>query len=74
MLIPDMQKNFMNVEFAVYMNSTNPFGQNEAEITIENTIKRDCKTEGGFGKSAKNFGNLKMGSHCLTEKFLQEDG
>ena len=44
MLIPDLYKAFMNGEFAVQMNNTNPFGRNEADITIENTIKRDCKT------------------------------
>ena len=64
---------FMNGEFAVQMNNTNPFGRNEADITIGNTIKRDCKTKGGFGKSARKFGNLKMSSQCFTEKFLQED-
>ena len=73
MLIPDVYKAFMNGEFAVQMNNTNPFGRNEADITIENTIKRDCKTKGDFGKSAKNYGNLKMGSQCFTENFLQED-
>ena len=55
------------------MNNTNPLGRNEVDITNENTIKRDCKTKGGFGKSVKKFGNLNMASQCFTEKFLQED-
>ena len=65
----------MNGEFVVQLNNTKPFGRNEADIAIENTvlIQKDCKTKGGFGKSAKNYGNLKMVSQCYTEKFLQED-
>ena len=52
------------------MNSTNPFGRNEAEITIENTIKRGCKTEGGFGKSAKKFRRPEDGFSLLNGEIL----
>ena len=70
MPIPDVYKAF---KFAVQLNNTNLFGRNEADTIIENTIKSDCKTKGEFGKSAKNYGNMKMGSQCFTENFLQED-
>ena len=70
MPIPDVYKAF---KFAVQLSNTNPFGRNETDTIIENTIKSDCKTKGEFGKSAKNYGNMKMSSQCFTENFLQED-
>ena len=45
----------MNSDFAVQINNTNPFGRNELDITIENTIKRDCKTKGEFGNQQKVY-------------------
>ena len=43
----------MNSDFAVQINDTNPFGRNEVDVTFENTIKRDCRTKGGFGNQQK---------------------
>ena len=54
-LMPDVYKAFMNGEFAVQMNNTNPFGRNEADKTIEDTISRDCKTKGGLKGFSTNF-------------------
>jgi len=33
---------------SVQMAGRNPFGRNEADKTIENTINLDCKTGGGY--------------------------
>ena len=35
----DVYKAFMNGEFAVQVNNTNPFGRNEADKTIKNTCQ-----------------------------------
>ena len=45
----------MNGEFAVQMRNTNPFGRNEADKTIENTINRDCKAKGRLKGFSINF-------------------
>ena len=46
--MPEVQNAFENGEFSVQMEDKNPFGRNEADKTIENTINRDCKTGGGY--------------------------
>ena len=46
--MPQVQNAFENGEFSVQMGDKNPFGRNEADKTIENTINRDCKTGGGY--------------------------
>ena len=46
--MPEVQNAFENGEFSVQMGDKNPFGRNEADKTIENTINRDCKTGGGY--------------------------
>jgi len=45
---------FKGGQFSVQMSKDNPFGGNEADKTIENTINRDRKTRGvyvGFSAS-----------------------
>ena len=44
---------FVAGHFSVQMSKGHPFGQNEADKTIENTINRDCKTAGGILDSAQ---------------------
>ena len=44
---PTVYTAFLGEQFSVQMGS-NPFGKNEADNTIENTINRDCKTKGGY--------------------------
>ena len=43
--MPEGQKAFENDEFSVRMSDKNPFGRNETDKTIDNTINRDCKRE-----------------------------
>ena len=45
---PEVYAAFCNGEFSVQMSHSNPFGRNEADKTIENTINRDCKTGGRY--------------------------
>ena len=53
--MPEVQNAFENGEFSVQMGDKNPFGRNEADKTIENTINRDCKTGGGYIGFSANF-------------------
>ena len=46
---------FNKGQFAVQMGARNPFGRNEADKTIGNTINRDCKTGGGYIGLSANF-------------------
>jgi hypothetical protein len=46
---------FIAGHFSVQMSKSNPFGQNEAHKTIENTINRDYKTSGGYIGFSANF-------------------
>ena len=46
---------FNRGQFSVQMGGRNPFGRNEADKTIENTINRDCKTGGGYIGFSANF-------------------
>ena len=41
---PEAYTAFCNGEFSVKMSLSNPFGENEADNAIENTINRDCQT------------------------------
>ncbi|CAB4007601.1 Hypothetical predicted protein [Paramuricea clavata] len=43
-VMPEVYDAFLAGDFSVQMSKSNPFGQNEADKTIENTINRDCKT------------------------------
>ena len=52
---PEVYEALCRGEFSVQMNSSNPFGRNEADKTIENTINRDCKTSGGFTGFSTSF-------------------
>ena len=45
---PKVYAAFCNSEFSVQMSHSNPFGRNEADKTIDDTINRDCKTGGGY--------------------------
>ena len=53
--MPEVYNAFLNGEFSVQMGEANPFGRNEANKTIENTINRDCKTGGGYIGFSANF-------------------
>ena len=53
--MPDVQKSFQEGHFSVQMRKDNPFGRNEADKTIENTVNRDCKTGGGYIGFSTNF-------------------
>ena len=52
---PDVYAAFTQGEFSVQMSTSNPFGRNEADKTIENTINRDCKTSGGYIGFSSSF-------------------
>ena len=53
--MPEVHAAFSNGQFSVQMGKRNPFGRNEADKTIENTINRDCKTSGGYIGFSANF-------------------
>ncbi|KAK3747396.1 hypothetical protein QZH41_012092, partial [Actinostola sp. cb2023] len=53
--MPDVYTAFNKGQFSVQMGGRNPFGRNEADKTIENTINRDCKTGGGYIGFSANF-------------------
>ena len=45
---PEVYTAFCNGEFSVQMSLSNPFRENEADKTAEDTINRDCKTGGEY--------------------------
>ena len=45
---PEVYTAFCSGESSVQTSRSNPFGGNEADKTIENTINRDCKTGSGY--------------------------
>ena len=51
----EVYRAFKDGQFSVQMSKDNPFGRNEADKTIENTINRDCKTGGGYVGFSGNF-------------------
>ena len=53
--MPEVYRAFKDGQFSVQMRKDNPFGRNEADKTIENTINRDCKTGGGYVGFSANF-------------------
>ena len=53
--MPEVYSAFMDGQFSVQMGKVNPFGQNEADKTIENTINRDCKTGERYIRFSRNF-------------------
>ena len=53
--MPEVYTAFNKGHFSVQMGGRNPFGRNEADKTIENTINRDCKTGGGYVGFSANF-------------------
>ena len=53
--MPEVYAAFSNGQFSIQMGKRNPFGRNEADKTIENTINRDCKTSGGYIGFSANF-------------------
>ena len=53
--MPEVHAAFSNGQFSVQMGKRNPFGRNEADKTIENTINRDCKTSSGYIGFSANF-------------------
>ena len=54
-VMPEAYDAFVAGHFSVQMPKDNPFCQNEADKTIENTINRDCKTGGGYIGFSANF-------------------
>ena len=53
--MPEVYTAFLEGHFSVQMSKANPFGQNEADKTIENTINRDSKTAGGYIGFSANY-------------------
>ena len=53
--MPEVYIAFKDGHFFVQMSRNNPFGRNEADKTIENTINRDCQTGGGYIGFSANF-------------------
>ena len=53
--MPEVYRALKDGQFSVRMSKDNPFGRNEADKTIENTINRDCKTGGGYVGFSANF-------------------
>ena len=53
--MPEVYRAFKDGQFSVQMSKDNPFGCNEADKPIENTINRDCKTGGGYVGFSANF-------------------
>ena len=53
--MPEVYTAFNKGNFSVQMGGRNPFGQNEADKTVEKTINRDCKTGGGYVGFSANF-------------------
>ena len=53
--MPEVYNAFLNGEFSVQMGKANPFGRNEADKTIENTINRECKAGAGYIGFSANF-------------------
>ena len=45
---PSVYNAFIEGQFSVELSKNNPFGRNEADKTIENTINKDTKTPGGL--------------------------
>ena len=45
---PYVYQQFLQGRFTVQMNTQNPFGRNEMDKCIENTINKDTKTLGGL--------------------------
>lgn len=53
--MPEVYSAFKDGQFSVQISRNNPFGRNEADKTIKNTINRDCKTGGGYTGFSANF-------------------
>ena len=61
---------FKGGHFSVQMSKDNPFGSNEADKTIENTIDRDCKTTGGYVGFSANFTSETIGDERLETQHV----
>jgi hypothetical protein len=59
--MPKVHEAFHSGQFAVQMGNVNPFGQNEVDKTIENTINKDCKSSGGYIGFSQNLQQHKDG-------------
>ena len=75
--MPEVYRAFKDGQFSVQMSKDNPFGRNEAEKTIENTINRDYKTGGGYVGFSANFATaqkwvLKDSRRGMFRKLLRE--
>ena len=51
---PEIHDFFSRGHFAVQLSHNNPFGKNDADKTIENTINKDTKTPGGINRFSLN--------------------
>ena len=58
-IMPEVYDAFVAGHFSVRMSKDNPFCQNEADKTTENTVNRDCKTGGGYIGFSANFAAAK---------------
>ena len=73
----EVYRAFKDGQFSVQMSKDNPFGRNEADKTIENTISRDCKTGAGYVGFSANFATtqrwvLNDSRRGMFRKLLQE--
>ena len=55
---PDVYQQFLQGRFTVQMKTQNPFGRNEMDKCIENTINKDTKTPGGLARFSTNIGAI----------------
>ena len=55
---PDVYQQFLQGRFTVQMKAQKPFGQNEMDKCIENTINKDTKTLGGLARFSSNIGAI----------------
>ena len=52
-IMPEVYSALTDGQFSVHMGKVHPFGQNEADRLIRNTINRDCKLEGAVSDLAQ---------------------
>ena len=76
-VMPEVYDAFLEVHFSVQLSKGNPFGLNEADKAIENTINRDCKTGGGYIGFSVNFAAtqrwvLKYSRHGSYRRLFRE--
>ena len=69
--MPEVYNPFLYGDFSVQMVEANPFGQTEADKTIENTINKNCKTETGYIGFSANFAATQH-VKCILHRNIQK--